>query len=396
MTLRDDARALSDDLIRLRREIHREPEVGLRLPRTQERVLAALDGLPLEIRTGKSLDSVTAVLRGGSPGPTVLLRGDMDALPVTEKTGLPYAASNGAMHACGHDLHTAGLVGAARLLSARRDRLSGNVIFMFQPGEEGFDGAGHMIAEGVLEASGDRPVAAYAVHVSTEYATGTFHSRTGTLMAASAVFDATVNGAGGHGASPHKAKDPVPVVAELVGALQTMVTRRFDVFDPVVVTVGRLQAGEAANVIPDHATLGATVRGFSPEVLHKAEREIRRLVEHVGLAHGVEVALDFEYQYPATVTDADETALAQRAVEDVFGSFETLAAPKTGAEDFSRVLAEVPGAFVFVGAADLTSGPVPSNHSPLARFDDAVIADAATLLAELATRRLAAAGSAVP
>jgi amidohydrolase len=392
MTLRDDARALSGDLIRLRREIHEDPEIGLRLPRTRQRVLAALAGLPLEIQTGRSLDSVTAVLRGGSPGPTVLLRGDMDALPVVEKTGLSYASTNGAMHACGHDLHTAGLAGAARLLSARREQLAGNVIFMFQPGEEGFDGAGLMIAEGVLEASGDLPIAAYAVHVSTEHASGMFHSRPGTLMAASATFDATVNGAGGHGARPYEAKDPVPVAAELISALQTMVTRRFDVFDPVVVTVGRLRAGEAVNVIPDQAALGATVRAFSPVAMRRAEEEIGRLCEHVGRAHGVDIALTFAEQYPATVTDPAETTFAEGAVEDVFGSarWETLAVPKTGAEDFSRVLAEVPGAFVFLGAHDAALGPAAPNHSPSARFDDTVVADAATLLAELAIRRLAA------
>ncbi|WP_329246844.1 M20 family metallopeptidase [Actinoallomurus sp. NBC_01490] len=392
MTLRDDARALSGDLVRLRREIHADPEIGLRLPRTQQRVLAALDGLPLEVKTGGALDSVTAVLRGGAPGPAVLLRGDMDALPVVEKTGLPYASSNGAMHACGHDLHTAGLVGAARLLSARRERLAGDVIFMFQPGEEGYDGAGQMIAEGVLEAAGDRPVAAYGVHVSTEHASGMFHGRPGTLMAASATFDATVHGAGGHGSRPHDAKDPVPVAAELITALQTMVTRRFDVFDPVVVTVGRVRAGEAVNVIPDHASLGATVRAFSPEAMRRAEEEIGRVLANVGRAHGVEVALSFEPQYPATVTDPAETAFAAGVVEEVFGSvrWEPLAVPKTGAEDFSRVLAEVPGTFVFLGAHDAATGPAASNHSPLARFDDTVIADAATLLAELAIRRLAA------
>jgi hippurate hydrolase len=391
MTLRDDARALSGDLIGLRREIHADPEVGLRLPRTRGRVLDALAGLPLEIRTGDALDSVTAVLRGGAPGPAVLLRGDMDALPVVEKTGLPYASSNGAMHACGHDLHTAGLVGAARLLCARREELAGDVVFMFQPGEEGYDGAGLMIGEGVLEAAGARPVAAYAVHVSTEHASGMFHSRPGTLMAASATFDATVNGAGGHGARPHEAKDPVPVAAELISGLQTMVTRRFDVFDPVVVTVGRLRAGEAVNVIPDHASLGATVRAFSAEAMRKAEREIGRLLENVGRAHDVDVALSFEPQYPATVTDPAETAFAEGVIGEIFGAdrWETLAVPKTGAEDFSRILAEVPGAFVFVGAND--GGSTAPNHSPLARFDDTVVADAATLLAELAIRRLATA-----
>lgn len=168
MSIREDATALQGDLVQLRRALHREPELGLELPRTQEKVLTALDGLGLEIGTGQSLSSVTAVLRGARPGPTVLLRGDMDALPVIERTGLDFAAQADRMHACGHDLHTAMLAGAAQLLSARADQLAGNVVFMFQPGEEGYDGAGTMLAEGVLDASGTRPVAAYALHVISQ------------------------------------------------------------------------------------------------------------------------------------------------------------------------------------------------------------------------------------
>src|SRR5450631_4466442 len=168
MPVHDDAKAIADDLVRLRRAIHREPEIGLDLPRTQQKVVAALDGLPLELTLGRALSSVTAVLRGGRPGGTVLLRGDMDALPVTERTGLPYSSQiDGAMHACGHDLHTAMLAGAARLLCARQQEIAGNVIFMFQPGEEGYAGARQMISEGLLDAAGDRPVAAYALHVTS-------------------------------------------------------------------------------------------------------------------------------------------------------------------------------------------------------------------------------------
>jgi amidohydrolase len=166
--VRDDAAQISGDLVELRRAIHADPEIGLDLPRTQEKVLAALDGLPLEVTTGRALSSVTAVLRGAMPGGTVLLRGDMDALPVTEATGLPYASRNdGVMHACGHDLHTSMLAGAARLLAARQDGLAGNVIFMFQPGEESYGGAERMISEGVLDAAGSRPVAAFGLHVAS-------------------------------------------------------------------------------------------------------------------------------------------------------------------------------------------------------------------------------------
>src|SRR5215472_6976726 len=256
--LYDEAVAISAELTELRRSIHAEPEIGLDLPLTQAKVLGALDGLPLEITKGQSLTSVTAVLRGAKPGKTVLLRGDMDALPVTERTGLPYSSRiNGAMHACGHDLHTAMLAGAAKLLSARQADLAGNVIFMFQPGEEGPGGGRIMVEEGVLDAAGERPVAAYALHVASSYLPVGCAVRLRPVSAADTLH-VTVHGRGGHGSQPHRAADPVPAACELVLALQAMVTRQFDVFDPVVVTVGMFHAGTADNVIPDEDQFRAT------------------------------------------------------------------------------------------------------------------------------------------
>ncbi|WP_086673118.1 peptide-methionine (S)-S-oxide reductase MsrA [Streptomyces albovinaceus] len=242
MSLLHDAHALAPDLTALRHALHREPELGLDLPRTQAKVLAALEGLGLEITLGTALSSVTAVLRGGRPGPAVLLRGDMDALPVQEETGLPYASVlDGRMHACGHDLHTTGLVGAARLLAARREELAGDVVFMFQPGEEGQGGAKIMIDEGVLDAAGERVVAAYALHVvSTGAPTGFAATRPGPMLAASDAVHVTVHGRGGHGSSPHSATDPVPAMCAMVTALQTLVTREIDIFDPAVVTYEEL------------------------------------------------------------------------------------------------------------------------------------------------------------
>src|SRR6516225_1658260 len=269
MAVTDDAAAIAGEIAGLRHAIHAEPEVGLDLPLTQQKVLAALDGLPLEVSTGTALTSVTAVLRGtGNPGgPVVLLRGDMDALPVTERTGLDYASTHdGAMHACGHDLHTAMLAGAARLLSARRDELAGSVVFMFQPGEEGYGGARYMIEEGVLDAAGERASAAYALHVaSAELPFGVFSGRGGPMMAAAEALDITVHGRGGHGSQPHHAADPIPVASEIVTALQVVVTRNFDIFDPVVITVGSFHAGTTNNVIPDEAKMEVTIRSFSPE-----------------------------------------------------------------------------------------------------------------------------------
>jgi amidohydrolase len=383
---------LQDDLVRLRRELHREPEVGLELPRTQEKVLAALDGLPLETTTGTSLSSVTAVLRGSSPGPVVLLRGDMDALPVTERTGVPYTSrAEGRMHACGHDLHTAMLVGAARLLAGAD--VAGSVVFMFQPGEEGSAGARSMIDEGVLDAAGERPVAAYGLHVvSTLLPQGTFATRRGALMAAADQLRVTVRGAGGHGSQPHLARDPIPAAAEMVTALQTFVTRSFDAFDPVVITVGRFHAGTAANVIPDDACLGLTIRSFSAAARARATEGVRELVTGIAAAHGLSAVVDVEMGYPPTVNDDAEAEFAASTIEDLYGPerFVWTPNPLSTAEDFSFVLEQVPGAFVFLGACPSGRDPAtaPFNHSAEAVFDDAVLADGAALLAELALRRL--------
>ena len=390
-----EAAAILPELTELRRAIHAQPEIGLDLPRTQEKVLAALDGLPLEVTLGESLSAVTAVLRGGRPGPTVLLRGDMDALPVTESTGLPHASRvPGAMHACGHDLHTAMLAGAARLLSARRDELAGNVIFMFQPGEESFGGARLMISEGVLDAAGERPAAAFALHVASSLLPlGLFTSRDGTMMASADTMEVTVKGRGGHGSQPHRASDPVPAACEMVTALQTMVTRRFDVFDPVVITVGSFHAGTASNVIPDQARFEATVRTFSADTRTAVMDAAEVLVRDIASAHGLSATAEFVDSYPVTVNNAAEVAFAEQAVTELFGSerFVRTPFPITGSEDFSYVLEEVPGAFIMLGACPPHADPAtaPFNHSDAAVFEDAVLADGAALLAGLALRRLA-------
>ncbi len=358
-----------DDLVRLRRSLHADPEVGLDLPRTQEKVLAALDGLPLEVAQGSSTTSVTAVLRGSAPGPVVLLRADMDALPVVERTGLPYASAGDAMHACGHDLHTTMLVGAARELAAQQGSLHGDVVFMFQPGEEGYDGAAHMLQEGVLQAAG-RPVdAAYAMHVtSSTLPAGLFATRPGPLMSAAAVLHVTVHGAGGHGATPHRAKDPVPAACEMVGALQTFVTRTFDVFDPVVLTVGQFHAGTAHNVIPDTAVFEATLRSFSTAAQDRLLTETVRVVRGVAAAHGLEVEVSATELFPLTTNDAGRAAHVAELARERFGEhrYVELPNPLTGSEDFSRVLQAVPGAMVFLGATPARRRPGDRALQPLA------------------------------
>lgn len=389
-----DAAALLDDLTDLRRRLHRDPEIGLHLPRTQEKVLAALQGLPLEITLGKDLSSVTAVLRGGRPGPAVLLRGDMDALPVHEDTGLSYASERpGLMHACGHDLHTAGLVGAAMLLSAHREELAGDVVFMFQPGEEGDGGARIMVEEGVLDAAGERVVAAYGLHVfSTQVPMGTVATRPGTMLAAADAFDVTVIGRGGHGSMPHLTRDPVAAAAEMVTALQTRIAREIDVQDPAVITVGSFHAGTARNVIPDTAELAATVRTYSEKTRDQVQGMVERTLHGIAQAHGVDIRLDYTRQYPATVNSADQAAFALDTALDLFGQHRVFETPRpvSGSEDFSFVLDAVPGAFLAVGACppDRDPATAPVNHSAQAVYDDRVLPDQALLLASLAVRSL--------
>ena len=383
-------------LITLRRTLHRRPEVGLTLPGTQALVLDALSGLPLEITTGTSLTSITAVVRGDSSASlrrAVLLRADMDALPVAEETNLDYASEvDGTMHACGHDLHTAMLVGAAELLCARRDELDGDVVLMFQPGEEGWEGARAMLDEGVLQAAGTPPTAAYALHVFSNLAAGQIRTRSGAVLAASAELEVRVIGTGGHASAPHLAHDPVPAAAEMILALQRAVGHDLDGQDPAVLTVGVLQAGERANVIPETARFLANIRTFSATAQDQVHQLARRVLEGTAAAHGVRVEIEFTPLRPATINDSAETDLALGVATELFGTERVTQSvrPEHGSEDFSRVLAHVPGCFISLGAMPegTDADTVAYNHSPRALFDDGVVIDGARLLAAIAVRRL--------
>ena len=388
-----EAKDIQGELVALRQKIHQEPEIGLDLPKTQAKIVAALDGLGLEVSTGKSLTSVTAVLRGANSEKTVLLRADMDALPVTELTDVAFKSQiDGAMHACGHDLHVSMLIGAAKLLSMNKAKLNGDVVFMFQPGEEGFDGAGHMIQEGVLTASGRKADATYGIHVmSSAIPAGTFTTKGGTMMASSDELHVTVIGKGGHGSQPHTAKDPIPVAAEMVSALQLLITRSFSAFDPVVITVGQFHAGTKANIIPDTAEFQATIRTFSAENRSRIQSEAVRLCRSIAEGYGLTADVKVVEQYPVTANNDAHAEFVGKVAADLFGeeAFIEMPNPIAGAEDYSRVLEEVPGSYVFLGASvdeDVTASDV--NHSPRAKFDDAVLYRGAALLSELAVRSL--------
>lgn len=387
-------RQLDGRLRALRRRLHEHPELGLALPQTQTTVLAGLAPLGLEITTGGTSTSVTAVLRGGGPVAgrrrVVLLRGDMDALPVHEETALPFRSRiDGVMHACGHDLHTAMLVGAAHLLAARRATLPTDVVLMFQPGEEGLDGAAHMIAEGVLDAAGPRPDAAYALHAIANLAPrGAVLWRAGPFMAGSGGLTVTVRGRGGHGASPHLTRDPIPAACAMVLALEHAVSREVDVFDHAVLTVGTFHAGTQRNVVPATATFEATVRTFETAVETRIRDLVERVCRGVAVAHGVEVDVTYRGEYPVTRNDAQEAHRLASVAAQVLGPgrVNPMANPIMGSEDFSRVLGEVPGAMAFLGACPPDRDPATAagNHAPAAVFDDDVLLDGARLLAALA------------
>lgn len=395
------ARELAPRLERLRHELHAHPEIGLQLPRTQERVLAELADLPLEITLGERCSSITAVLRGTAPdrpesAPAVLLRADMDGLPVTEDTGLPWASQiPGAMHACGHDLHTAMLAGAARILSEHRDQLPGDIVFMFQPGEEMHDGARVMIEEGVLDAAGPRVRAAFGVHVfANTLAQHALVSRPGAMLAAADGIRVTVMGQGGHSSAPQRAVDPVPIAAEMILALQSFVTREFDAFDPLIIGIGAVQGGDLAapNAIPEEVRFAASVRFWSEETRQRFHTRVDELLGGIASAHRARVDVAHVSGYPVTVTDPAETRFAQDSLTAAFGpdAFTLMRNPLGGSEDFSRVLAEVPGTFIGLGATPSGEDPAvaPDNHSPRARFDDAVLPTGAAVYAELGARRL--------
>lgn len=384
--------ALLDDTIALRRRIHRRPELGLVLSHTQEAVLGALDGLGLDIATGHHSSSVVAVLQGASSGPTTLLRADMDALPLAEDTGLDFASEvDGAMHACGHDAHTAMLVGAARLLAERREQLAGRVVLMFQPGEEGFGGAKVMLEEGLLEHHA--PVhRAFAIHVTPIVPSGMVAARAGALMASADAFEVIVTGRGGHASMPHDAVDPVPVACEIVIALQSMVTRRIPAFDPAVLTVGSIRAGTTSNVIPETAVLELTVRAVSPGSRALVLEGLSRVVEHVARAHLCHGAIrPRQVGYPVTVNDTAAVDQVLSLATDLFGEDHVwrLPTPVMGAEDWSFVLEQVPGSMVFLGVAPPGVRDPAPNHSNRMLLDEAAMASGIALHAAVALSALA-------
>jgi hippurate hydrolase len=398
-TLQDEARDLLGGAVAIRRDLHRRPEVGNDLPVTRERILEEIDDLGLDVTLHESTSGIAALLTGGRPGPTILLRGDMDALPMPEQTGLDFASEvDGAMHACGHDTHVAMLSGAARLLAARRDELTGRVLFMFQPGEEGHHGARYMLDEGLLDvpplADGTPSAvdAAAAIHISSSLPSGWVSTRRGAIMASSDTLRIRVRGAGGHASEPHRTLDPVPVACEIVQAIQTMITRRVDVFDPAVVTVASIHAGTTTNVIPDYCDILGTIRAVSDSTQHQVHDGLKRVAEGIAAAHEATVEVEIEVGYPVTMNDRDFASFATGVAQELLGKERTIVLrnPVMGAADFSYVLQKVPGSMVFLGGTPAGQDPrtAPANHSTKVFFEEEAMVQGVALYAALALRHL--------
>ena len=383
------ASAVADGVLELRRDLHQHPELGLDNPATQQRILDALDGLPLEIRTGIGLTSVVADLDGASDGPTILLRADTDALPMSEDSGEPFCSQvDGRAHACGHDAHTAMLVGAARLLADRRSDIHGRVRFMFQPGEEGKGGAGVMLDEGVLDGV-DR---AFAIHITPNLPVGWAACRPGPLMASTDEMHVTVRGRGGHASMPYLCTDPVPAMATMITTIQTAVTREIDPFDPALVTVAHVEAGTTTNVIPETAFFEGTIRCVSEQTRRRIREAVERVCTQVAAPHDCTAEVDLVEGYPVTVNDAGEAARFAGICEATLGaqSFVPLPSPVMGGEDFSMLLQRVPGAMALLGVcpADIADArEAPPCHSNRMRIDEAGLRHGIALHAAMALDR---------
>ncbi len=373
VALEPEVARLAPALSAVRRSIHESPEIGFLEVRTAGLVAERLRALGLEVRTEVAKTGVVGLLRGARPGRTLLLRADMDCLPIEEATGAPYASRHpGRMHACGHDGHVAMLLGAAELLAARRERLAGAVKFVFQPAEEGPGGAEPMIAAGVLEAP--RVDAAFGLHLLNDFPVGTVPLRPGPIMAATDRISIAVRGRGGHGAAPHQTVDAVLAAAHVVTALQAIAAREVSPVTPVVVTVGTIQGGFRYNVIAPEVQLTGTVRSFDATLRQELPGRIERIACGVASAFGAVAEASYEFGYPATVNDPDMTELARQAAATVVGEGGVVTMdPLMGGEDMAYFLQAVPGCYVFIGSANQERGLVHPHHSPHFDFDEAAL-----------------------
>jgi amidohydrolase len=372
----------------LRRDFHRHPELGFQEFRTAGIVARELTALGLEVSTGIAETGVVALLEGKQDGPVVLLRFDMDALPIDEETGAEYASQNpGVMHACGHDGHTAIGLTVARLLYERQEALSGTVKFVFQPAEEGLGGAAKMIAEGVLE--GPRPDIALALHIWNDKPLGWLGITPGPVMAAADTFDIALTGKGGHGASPHQTKDPLVAAAQIVSAVQNIVSRNVNPLDSAVISVTAMNAGDAFNVIPSAVRLKGTIRTFEADIRTLVHERFRQIVGGIAEAFDCPVDIHLEKVTPAVANNFEVTGKVQNIAREVFPNKSMVTDYRTmGSEDMAYLMEDVPGCYFFIGSSDREKGLDAAHHNPRFDFDERVMPAAAGLMASIAAHLL--------
>ncbi len=389
MSLLEEARALKSYTIEQRRDFHRHPELGFEETRTAGIVADTLKELGLEVSVGVGRTGVVGLLKGTQDSPVLLMRFDMDALPIQEDTDVDYASENpGKMHACGHDCHVAVGLSVAKLLAEKKEAIPGTIKFVFQPAEEGQGGAREMVADGVLE--DPRPDYSLAMHVWNEKPVGWYALTSGPSMAGAEVFTVRVIGKGGHGAAPHKSVDPLVAVAQMVTALQTITSRNVSPLESAVVSVCEISGGTAFNIIPHEATFQGTIRTFKPEVFKTVRQRFEAIIENTAAAMGCQVTIEMETITPPVINDPGLTALMTNVVllvepdARIDGAYQTM-----GSEDFSYMMQDIPGCFVMVGSANPETGLDYGHHHPKFNIDEACLPYAVAILAQGALEVLA-------
>src|SRR6056297_370619 len=365
-----------EEVIKIRRDLHKHPEVGFDLARTSKKVANILKELGFEVKTEIGKTGVVGIIEGNNDGPAIALRADMDALPMEEKTDLDFASvEKGKMHACGHDGHTAILLGVAMVLAEIKDKLRGNVKLIFQPAEEGPGGAEPMIEDGVMDAP--KVDAILGLHIWLEMDAGKVGVKKGPLFASIDEIDIKIKGDSSHGASPHQGVDAITTAAEVLNSLQSIVSRKIDPIDSAVVTIGKIEGGYVRNVIADEVNLEGTIRALNPEVRKQLEDEIRKKVKNICLASDADYEIDYRHMYPPLVNDKDITDLVKENAIKVMKSENVIDVkdPTMGGEDFAYFLKEVPGTFFLLGGRNEEKGITAAHHNTHFTFDEDIMTD---------------------
>lgn len=384
INLEKKSREMSEQLVAIRRRLHENPELSFEEFQTAEFLASTLRGLGLEVKEKVGKTGVTALLKGGKIGPTIAIRGDIDALPIQELAAVPYKSKvPGKMHACGHDTHTTCALGAAMLLAGVRDQLRGNAFFIFEPAEEINRGAGAMMADGVME--NPKIDMIFGIHCHPEVPAGKIGVKEGYLMAAVDTTRFKITGKGGHGGLPHRDIDPITATASMIMNVQTIVSRNVSPLNPAVISFGTIHGGQANNVIPDYVELSGTVRSYDAETRDLIEKRLHEVVNTTAAALGCTAELSYEREFSAVNNDPLAAAIAKNAVETIGGPGSAIIpTPSTGGEDFAMYMEKAPGCFIWLGVGNPRINAVHPWHSPLFVADDSYLWLGAGSLAQAA------------